>query len=1205
MPTLNVNSALQRAVQHHQAGQLAEAEKLYRQVLAAEPNHPDALHLLGMVALKAGRLDEADVLISRAIALMPNVPAYRTTLDAGRREKAASLTEAARQFRNKRELDEATKLCAKAIELVPDFADAYNVIGAIRKDGKDLDGAILAWTKAIQIDPGCADAHSNLGVVYAGKLKFDDAIIAYQNAIRAKANHGEANFNLALILMDQGRIEEARKGYEHSLSLMPDSSDLESSRLFLLECDPSIKPAELFQAHDRWNNKYGKRLNKIEKHANNREPDRRLRVGYVSSDVRTHPVMTFAEVLFADSAPERIETFCYSNTSTQDATTAEIKNLPIQWREITSLSDEDADRLIRADKIDILVDLNGHTGDNRLTLFARKPAPVQVTYLGYPDTTGLSAIDYRLTDAYADPPGRTERFHSEELVRLPSTFLCLRPREAPAIKWSPSGRITFGSFNVLRKVNQAVVRQWSEILRSVPDSRLLLKSTAAHSEVCRRRFIDLFASHGITSDQLVFRSWATTYREHLQLYNEIDIALDPFPYNGTTTTCEALWMGVPTVVLAGESHRGRVGVSILSNVGIPELIADTNEQYVKIAVDLANDLPRLGRLRGSLRDQMRRSPLLDRARFVINVEIAFREMWQRWCRTVDEIEVAHPSPSPNIREKAASLTETARQLRNKRELKEAAQLCLQAIALIPDFADAYNLLGAIYKDQNDPDRAVLAWKKAIQIDPHFAEPHSNLGVVYAGNLKFDDAIIAYQDAIQANPNYAQAHINLSLVLMDQGRIAEALQSLDRGSSLVPDSPTVGSLRLCLLECDPSIHSADLLQEHSRWGRRYGQPPGKIEKHTNHRDPNRRLRVGYVSSDVQAHPVMTFAKVLFRDAPADRIETYCYSSTFTQDATTAEIKKLPIQWRDITNASDEDADRLIRNDKIDVLVDLSGHTADNRLTLFARKPAPVQVTYLGYPDTTGLSTVGYRLTDAYADPPGTTERFHTEELVRLPSTFLCFPPEEAPAIKWSPGERITFGSFNVLRKVNEAVIERWSEILLRVADSRLLLKSTAATSEICRQRFIGLFASHGIASDRLIFRNWAASHYDHLQMYNEIDICLDPFPYNGTTTTCEALWMGVPVVVLAGERHSARVGVSLLSNAGIPELIADSVEDYVKKAVELANDLPRLAHLRGSLREQMRRSPLMDSPRFMRNIEAAYRQMWQRWCAEIDGTEVAG
>jgi protein O-GlcNAc transferase len=633
---LNVSAALKSAVRHHQAGRLVDAERIYREVLVVEPTHPDALHLLGMIALKRGMLDDAEALICRAIAVMPNLAVYRTTLDACRRQKAALITEAARHARKKRELNEAAKLCVKAIELVPDFADAHNVLGVVRKDQNDLDGAMLAWRKAIQINPDFADAHCNLGAAFAAKLKFDDAINAYENAVQANANLGEVHINLALVLLDQGRIEEARRSYERGITILPESPALESSHLFFLEFDPSMTSQALFQEHCRWDKRYGQRPGKIGKHPNNRDPHRRLRVGYVSSDVQHHPVMTFAEVLFASCRSERIETFCYSSTSREDAKTAEIKTLPIRWRDITTVSDEQADRLIREDEIDILVDLNGHTGDNRLTLFVRKPAPIQVTYLGYPDTTGVSAIDYRLTDGYADPPGRTERFHSEELVRLPSTFLCFRPHEALAITRLPNGRTTFGSFNILRKVNEEVVRQWSEILRGVPDSRLMLKSNMTDSEICRRRFLGLFASQGIASDRLIFKGWTASPADHLQMYNEIDIALDPFPYNGTTTTCEALWMGVPVIALEGEVHRGRVGVSLLSNVGLPELIAETVEAYVKTAVDLANDLPRLARYRAGLRNQMRRSPLMDGAGFVGNVEAAYRWMWERWCQTVDK-----------------------------------------------------------------------------------------------------------------------------------------------------------------------------------------------------------------------------------------------------------------------------------------------------------------------------------------------------------------------------------------------------------------------------------------------------------------------------------------------------------------------------------------------------------------------------------------
>jgi predicted O-linked N-acetylglucosamine transferase (SPINDLY family) len=326
--------------------------------------------------------------------------------------------------------------------------------------------------------------------------------------------------------------------------------------------------------------------------------------------------------------------------------------------------------------------------------------------------------------------------------------------------------------------------------------------------------------------------------------------------------------------------------------------------------------------------------------------------------------------------------------------------------------------------------------------------------------------------------------------------------------------------------------------------------------------------------------------------------YCYSDVRRPDAVTARIRKSAVVWRELRGLSDPQAADLIRRDQVDILVDLAGHTARNRLLVFARKPAPVQVTYLGYPDTTGLNTIDYRLTDAWADPPGQTERFHTEELVRLPRGAWCYrPPEDAPAVEdlpaWSAGS-ITFGCFNNFAKVTPRMIGAWADILRDVPGARIILKSPVLMESSTRRLALERFRAHGIEGARVGLFG-PVEPEQHLAFYNWIDIALDTFPYHGTTTTCEALWMGVPVVVLAGATHASRVGVSLLASVGLADWAADSLEAYVERAVRAARELDRLRLLRAGLRERMAQSPLTDAKVLTRDLEAAYRRMWRRWC----------
>jgi protein O-GlcNAc transferase len=366
-----------------------------------------------------------------------------------------------------------------------------------------------------------------------------------------------------------------------------------------------------------------------------KNPDKRLRIGYVSADLRSHSVAFFLESILAARNQREFEVLCYSNSVAADTTTARLRALVDGWRDIAGLDDEQAAALIRSDAIDILVDLAGHTKANRLPLFTRKPAPIQITYLGYPDTTGIEAIDYRLTDEWADPPGQTEHLHSEQLVRLPDGFLCYQPPSScPPVGPLPlllSGRVTFGSFNNLAKVSPTVIGYWAAILAAVPGSRLLLKSKALADSGTRKYIHQQFCAHGIEAGRVELVGWTPARVDHMALYSEVDVALDTFPYHGATTTCEALWMGVPVVTLAGPVHVSRVGVSLLHAAGLAELIAESPQEYARKAAELVADTGRLAALRGDLRERLRASRLTDAQRITASIEVAYRDMWRRFC----------------------------------------------------------------------------------------------------------------------------------------------------------------------------------------------------------------------------------------------------------------------------------------------------------------------------------------------------------------------------------------------------------------------------------------------------------------------------------------------------------------------------------------------------------------------------------------------
>jgi predicted O-linked N-acetylglucosamine transferase (SPINDLY family) len=396
--------------------------------------------------------------------------------------------------------------------------------------------------------------------------------------------------------------------------------------------------------------------------------------------------------------------------------------------------------------------------------------------------------------------------------------------------------------------------------------------------------------------------------------------------------------------------------------------------------------------------------------------------------------------------------------------------------------------------------------------------------------------------------------------------------------------------------DPAIGSEMLYEEATQWWQQHGikkvatSHPVAVSKKFG------RIKIGYISPDFREHSVSYFFLPFLEYHNRDSFEIFCYSEVKREDKITHRIKELSDHWRPIAWLRDRAVAEQVRQDGIDILVDLAGHTAENRLLVFAYKPAPVQVTWLGYPNTTGMPVIDYRFTDEIADPPGEADEYHSEILMRLPDGFLCYgPPDDAPGVSGLPTHkngRITFGSFNNLPKINPQVIGLWSRLLHQVADSRLLLKSKQFADEHVRQRFLDLFSVCGIGAERLRLLPRVASTAGHLALYHQVDIALDPFPYNGTTTTCEALWMGVPVITLRGDRHAGRVGASILTRLGLEEMIAQNEEAYVDIGVALAASMSALENLRSGLRSRMQSSVLCDGRSFARTMENTFQKVWQ-------------
>ena len=438
------------------------------------------------------------------------------------------------------------------------------------------------------------------------------------------------------------------------------------------------------------------------------------------------------------------------------------------------------------------------------------------------------------------------------------------------------------------------------------------------------------------------------------------------------------------------------------------------------------------------------------------------------------------------------------------------------------------------------------------------------------------------------------------MLAQQARIGEALAAMRPIKSLAPGSATLQMSRLMYLNYDPGLSRADLFQEHRSFGTAFAGTVAPVSQHLDRiRDPGRRLRIGYLSPDFRTHSVAYFIAPVFEAFDRERFDVVAYAHVLKPDGVTEHLRSLASEWRDVTPLDDAELARRIRDDRIDILVDLAGFTKDSRLLACTGRPAPIQIGYLGYPNTTGLPQIDYRITDHVADPDDADD-LHSETLIRLPRCFLAFAvPNHAPEIGPPPALRngyVTFGSFNNLAKVNHEVVALWAEVLRAVAGSRLLLKASGTGDPATQESLRGAFGAAGVDPDRIAFAGYAATAAEHLAAYGEVDVALDTVPYNGTTTTCEALWMGVPVITLAGDRHAGRVGASLLGAIGFQAGIASTPDDYVLTARLLASQPELLAAVRRNLRADMARSPLCDHAGHGRALEEAYRAVWQIWCA---------
>lgn len=513
-----------------------------------------------------------------------------------------------------------------------------------------------------------------------------------------------------------------------------------------------------------------------------------------------------------------------------------------------------------------------------------------------------------------------------------------------------------------------------------------------------------------------------------------------------------------------------------------------------------------------------------------------------------------------------------------------------AICLQPIFSKSYNNLGNTLNRLGLSARAITCYNMGIKCQPDFFEAYSNLGKALNDRGQHNKAILSLNKALSINSRHAETYNNLGNALNDIGKYKEAITCYDKAIDLKPDYASAYNNKNLALNYSPYFSNTFIFQQHLRFGKHFGErkirPPWNT---ASDKITNRRLRVGYVSPDFNTHSVAYFFEPLLEHHDSKTVETFCYYNDIKIDDTTRRLIEYSEHWRSVVNISDSSVVDLIKEDKIDILVDLTGHTAKNRLLVFANKPAPIQISWLGYPNTTGLKTIDYRFTDSIADPIGEADKLYSERLIRLNNGFLCYKGNKNICYHRCPPNQerghITFGSFNNLSKLTPQVVKIWSKILIAIPNSHLILKAQQLTYN--KQRYFDLFQQQGVFKERLRLYGHLPNANDHLGLYNSIDICLDPFPFNGATTTCEALWMGVPVVTLAGDNHAGRVGASILTNLGMTDLIAQNIPDYIDTAIKIARHENYLKDLKQQLRDKMLNSTLCDGDAFAKKVEQVY------------------
>jgi len=1126
------------------------------------------------------------------------------------------------------DLVEGENLIRKALQLKPDYVDAHYNLGRILHLSMRNDEAEAIFRAGIALSPDDPKQLLTLATIFCHQHKFREAMDICQKLLEINPALPGIQAQIGNIKLSIGEAEEALAYFKKEMKRNP-TATVHSCILFVLNLIPGITQNEIYCESVLWGHKHVSCFYKHSRgHFNHPAPERRLRVGFVSGDFRQHPVGFHMRLFLSSYNKRELEVYLYDNSPIKESMTQELANFADHYRSIALISDDKAEAKIRRDGIDILVDLSGHTGMNRLTLFAHRPAPVQATWIGYFNTTGMEVMDYFIGDSITTPPNEDHLF-TETVIRLPDNRFCYQSQPyAPDVNSTPAiknGFVTFGTFNGIHKLSADVIGLWSNVLKKVADSRLILKFVFADNGVKERLYIQ-FETCGINRERIEIRN-KSPHAEMLGEYGDIDISLDTFPFNGGVTTCESLWMGVPVITLAGTTPIGRQSKAYLYTIGHPEWVAESPDEFVTIASNLVMDVVRLDGIRRKLRQEMAMSPLCNGKRFAANLEQAYREMWTKWC--LDGSKHLDVSSKNTRRFKTDELFDAGVNCLNDGDFERAGQLLRRFIRRRPGHAPAYNNLAVVMKKIGHIDAAVKLFRHAIRCEPQNIDFHMNLGLTLQAIGAYAKACDIFRQASIIEPSNSKVWNALGLTLRNMDRLKEAKFSFNRVLEIEPDNLDALGLQAIVMGMYGDNSSALALVQTAlshapdnqylvavliglsmyeegttqekifNLSKRFESTLPSVEKEIRLFEgisSRTHLRIGIISPDFKVHPVGMLLSSFFRDFDSSRLSLVCFNrSEAKPDHLTDWYKRVATEWHDVGGMEDDAFIEKIMKERIDILVDISGHTNanSNGHSIFNRRAAPVQVTWLGFGHTTGLSQIDYIIADKEFIRSEDRQWFSEKPMYLSHNRFCFSPPAHSPEVVDPPfidNNYITFGSFNNLVKISDQVIELWVKIMKQVPKSRLILKYKSLNEYDVRKFTLERFKKYGMSSNRIELRP-SSNLYMMLTEYCDVDITLDPFPFTGGMTSLFSLWMGVPIISYVGDLPISRQTKSFLDLVELGDLVAYSHDEYVAKAIALANDPQRLKSIRESLRQRMLESPLCDTKKYSTELCDLFFKMW--------------